>query len=348
MELDHPVVPVDRDILHAIDAVWASLAEPGRWLTGAQRVAVAHECRTAADGRRGTSSVLTDHHRDLVAYVVHDPAGIQDVALPDLLGPAMSVDEYVELCAVAAKVVAIDRFCTGLGASLLPLPSPRPGEPGRRRPPAAADHGARVPMLDPEALAAEIGPGTYHVNVRRGHSLVPEEADLQIRLVEALYVPDLLAHGLAGRRGLDRAQIEAVATRVSTLNRCFYCSAGHAALLTMAAGEGSGDAVAGAAAGGGDGHGVEHGPQLFALVEALVQGRPTLEAARAAAAEVLTDEQLLGAIATTCAFLLLNRVSDTSGIPLDPMGAAVLADLPPELGLGDLPGAARTTDAPAP
>jgi AhpD family alkylhydroperoxidase len=338
-------VGADDEISAAVDAVWASLARPGRWLTSEQRVTVAEECRAATEVRRGTSPALTDHHRDLVATIVHDPAALHDTALETILGPDTVPDEYVEVSAVAAKVIAIDLLHAGLGLDPLPLPAPGTGEPSRRRPAAAAELGARVPMLSAEDLTEEIGPGIYHVNVRRGHSLVPEEAALQIQLVEALYVPDLLAHGLAGRRGLDRDQIEAIATRVSSLNRCFYCSAGHAQLLAMTTTDDRRPDLAGAAAGEGDA-GVAHGAELLALAEAMVRGRPPLDQARAAAAAVLDPEQLLGAIATTAAFVLLNRVSDTSGIPLDDMAVGLLDRVPEEVGLDSLPGARRTGTEP--
>lgn len=342
MDLSDAAIAVDDEIAVAVAAVWASLGRPGRWLTSAQRVAVADECRAAAAGRRGDERMLTDRHRDLVARVVHDPAGLQDVEMSELLGPDLRVDEYVEIVAVAAKVVAVDTLCRGIGASPPAPPAPGPGEPTRARPASARDLGARVPMLTAEDLAAEIGPGVYHVNVRRGHSLVPEEAALQVQLTEALYVPDLLAHGLAGRRGLDRTQLEAVATRVSALNRCFYCSAGHAQLLAMATdadADEEPDLVA-AAHGTGDA-GIRHGAELLALAEALVRGAPPVERARAAAATVLDADQLLGAVATVAAFVLLNRVSDSAGIPLDELAVGRLDDLPAGLGLDRYAGARR-------
>ncbi len=342
MDLSDGVVPVDDEIAEAVAAVWDSLARPGRWLTSAQRVAVAAECRAAAGGGRGDDPVLSPHHRDLVARVVHDPAGLQDTPLEDLLGADLTVDEYVEVVAVAAKVVAIDLLCAGLAATPPPLPTPGDGTPSRVRPAAAGDLGARVPMLTAEDLADEIGPGTYHVNVRRGHSLVPEEAALQVRLTEALYVPDLLAHGMAGRRGLDRAQLEAVATRVSALNRCFYCSAGHAQLLAMTADDEATPDLVAAARGEGDATGVRHGAELLGLAEAMVRGAPPLDGARAGAAAVLDDEQLLGAVATVAAFVLLNRVSDSSGIPLDDLAVGLLDGLPDELDLDAYAGARRT------
>ncbi|HSL58973.1 MAG TPA: alkylhydroperoxidase-related (seleno)protein [Acidimicrobiales bacterium] len=338
MLLTGAIVPLDHEIAAAVDDVWSALGRPGRWLSGAERVALAAECRAAAAGRRGDDPLLDAHRRDLVARIVHDPAGLHDLADDELLGDLL-VDEYVELAAVASKVVAVDHLVAGLGARTLPLPTPLPGEPTRVRPAGAADLGARVPMLTPDQLADEIGPGTYHVNVRRAHSLVPEEAAQQIRLVEACYVPDLLAHGLEGRRGLQRAQIEALATRVSSLNRCFYCSAGHALLLTASGAEDGADVVG--ASQGGDA-GIDHGIELLALADAMVRDQPPLVEARAACAAVLDDTQLLGAVATVAAFVLLNRVADTSGIALDAMAAGALDALPAELGLDAAPGARRT------
>ncbi|MEZ5182241.1 MAG: alkylhydroperoxidase-related (seleno)protein [Acidimicrobiales bacterium] len=329
----------DGEIAAAVGAVWRSLERPGRWLTSAQRVAVAAECRAAAAVRRGADPSLTDHHRDLVATVVHDPASLQDEPLDAVLGPGTVIDEYVEVAAVAAKVIAIDLLCVGLELEPCRCPSPGRGAVAPA-PRGAADLGARVPMLTAEGLAAELGPGTYHVNVRRGHSLVPEEAGLQIDLVNALYLPDLLDPSMPGRRGLARTQLEAIATRVSSLNRCFYCSAGHAQLLAMAGGDGPAPDLADAAAGRGDA-GVAHGAELLALTEALVRRRSSLDAARAEAAGVLDDEQLLGAVATVAAFVLLNRVSDSSGIPLDDVARGLLAAVPTQVGLDAMPGSSR-------
>ena len=84
-----------------------------------------------------------------------------------------------------------------------------------------------------------------------------------------------------------------------------------------------------------------HGEELLALAEALVRRRSSLDAARAQASRVLDDEQLLGAVATVAAFVLLNRVSDSSGIPLDDVARGLLAAVPDEVGLGAMPGSSR-------
>lgn len=128
---------------------------------------------------------------------------------------------------------------------------------------------------------------------------------------------------------------------VPPLNRCFYCSAGHAQLLAMATTDDRRPDLAAAAHGDGDA-GVAHGAELLSLAEAMVRGRPPLDRARAAAAAVLDPEQLLGAIATTAAFVLLNRVSDSAGIPLDDMAVGLLDSVPGQVGLDSLPGARRT------
>jgi len=291
-------------------------------------------------GHRGESDCLLPAGRDLIARIVHDPAGIQDLPSEEILGDSLTIDEYVELSAIAAKVVAIDLLCVGLGAPLLPMPHAGAGNPTRVRPGAAQDLGARVPMLTAEDLTLEIGPGVYHVNVRRGHSLIPEEAALQNTLIEALYVPDLLTHGLAGRRGLDRVQLEAMATRVSALNRCYYCSTGHSQLLTMANGGADGIDLP-SIVGGQSFGGVKNGTELGALVDAMVRDQSALDSARTNALAVLTEEQFLGAVATIAAFVMLNRVSDTSGIPLDEIAVVLLDSMPNNLGFHEFPGNRR-------
>ncbi|MCB1645362.1 MAG: hypothetical protein KDI36_07910 [Pseudomonadales bacterium] len=48
------VYPVREDIQSAHRAFWQALAQPGTWLTGEQRVAVAAETRAALDCDYGT------------------------------------------------------------------------------------------------------------------------------------------------------------------------------------------------------------------------------------------------------------------------------------------------------
>jgi len=115
-----------------------------------------------------------------------------------------------------------------------------------------------------------------------------------------------------------------------------------AQLLAMTGDEDRSPDLVAAAHGTGDA-GIGHGRQLLALAEALVRGAPPLAPAPAAAAGVLDAEQLLGAVATVAAFVLLNRVSDSSGIPLDRVAMGLLDGLPEELALQSYAGARRTS-----
>ncbi|MEZ5140142.1 MAG: hypothetical protein R2711_15640 [Acidimicrobiales bacterium] len=94
------------------------------------------------------------------------------------------------------------------------------------------------------------------------------------------------------------------------------------------------DAAAGAATRGGPRRRAA-GPDRGALWR-----RSSLDAG-AEAAGVLDDEQLLGAVATVAAFVLLNRVSDSSGIPLDDVARGLLAAVPTQVGLDAMPGSSR-------
>lgn len=118
---------------------------------------------------------------------------------------------YVELVAVVATVVMVDVFAEAVGVGQAALPDPEPGEPSMTRPEGLGDIGAYVPALDPFPAA----------NVARALSLVPD-ANLMFRSVS---VPTYSAPGFASLQWdtpLSRPQVEIVASRVASMNECFY------------------------------------------------------------------------------------------------------------------------------
>jgi hypothetical protein len=59
-------------------------------------------------------------------------------------------------------------------------------------------------------------------NIVRAMSLVPDEVRALCRSSDAHYVPVAQIGDVTIRRALERAQMELVAARVSSLNECFY------------------------------------------------------------------------------------------------------------------------------
>ncbi len=236
--------PVRPDLVSAYRGAWAHIAQPGTWLTGAERVAVAEETRRARDcalcrERKAALSPFavsgTDHDCgdgplpkaivDEIHRVTTDAARLTETWYQSLLADGLTAEAYVEALGVAVVVISVDRFHHALGLPLEPLPEPRAGEPTCERPESVVDGEAWVPMQDSRRLARQVGlpAGPPVPYVLRALSLVPSEVHAWSELSDAQYLPrDQMTRFGDGRAGIDRAQIELVAGRVSALNECFY------------------------------------------------------------------------------------------------------------------------------
>ncbi|MDG2304258.1 MAG: hypothetical protein P8R42_06300 [Candidatus Binatia bacterium] len=95
-------------------------------------------------------------------------------------------------------------------------------------------------------------------------------------------------------------------------------------------GEGEGDA------------GISHGARLLAFTDAVMRGKDAeLERERKA----LNDEEYVDAVATVGAFNVVDRIADSTGIPLDATLEAVSKDVRDELGLARFGSSANTPGA---
>jgi hypothetical protein len=235
--------PVRADILAAHRRAWQRLARPGRWWSGAERLAIAREvrhapacayCRTAAaalspfavDGAHDALADLPAAAVDAVHRIRNDASRLSESWYRGLLSQGLSEGQYVELIGVLATVLAVDEFCRALGLPPFPLPAPEPGAPTRRRPAGARQNLAWVPTLAPEDVAKDdpdLYAGLAGVNIHRALSLVPEEVIGFFDLDTALYLPDAALRDFGREyRDLTHAQIEFLAARISALNRCVY------------------------------------------------------------------------------------------------------------------------------
>lgn len=244
-DYSHSLDPVRDDLAEAHRRVWAHVAAPGTWLTGAERVAVAEETRRARscplcaerkaalspfalEGEHDQAGVLPAPMVDEIHRITTDAARLTAGWLDSLRKAGLSDESYVEALGVAVLAISIDEFHHALGLPVEPLPEARPGEPSRYRPRGAVEGEAWVPMLDPkQADPAERkliapGPGGQSAYVIRALSLVPDQVRAFADLSGAQYLSFEKMLGFETGRALDRSQIELVAGRVSALNECFY------------------------------------------------------------------------------------------------------------------------------
>ena len=214
--------------------IWLALGKPGTCWMSAERIGIAREARRARALRGLAPRVedpveptLPDAAVDIARQVGGRPESL-DEAWYKASASALSDAEYVELAAVVVQTVAVDVFCRAIDIPLHAYPLAREGEPSRERPATAVPQEAWVPTLPSGPAGGEAGRSIWGdapmPNVIRALSLIPADAALVLAQCEALYleIPQVLDPSYEPKRGLERAQIELIAGRVSAVNECFY------------------------------------------------------------------------------------------------------------------------------
>jgi len=242
LSFDAAPVPVRDDVAAALPNVWARIGEPGTWLTGEQRAAIAAEARNVAgcalcaerkaaispyavSGAHDHLGVLPDAWVDIIHRVISDPGRLSEHWFREITDGGIEVGEYVELIGVVVSVVGIDTFCRGIGQDAPAIPTAQAGEPSREQPEQLNTELAWVPTLDPDhdgPLQREFYPGSA-AHIRRALTLVPATARSFWEMANTLYLRgDQMRDFGTEYRAISHAQIEMIAGRVSALNQCLY------------------------------------------------------------------------------------------------------------------------------
>ena len=224
------------DLTEAHERAWAAIAGPGTWLTGAERVAVAAEIRSAHACelcRRIKAALLPNSvgahdgaRRELIHRVVNDPGRLSEKWVQSVLARGLSEGEYVEIVGLVAMVMMMDTFHLAFGLPLRELPDPKAGEPTRYRPAGAKKQAAWLPLVEPQDATEVDGP-MYPTPkagyIYRGLSLVPQSLRDYWALANCHYLPGQYVYQFdKSIRALSRPQMEIVAARVSALHQCVY------------------------------------------------------------------------------------------------------------------------------
>ncbi len=243
LSYDDAPVSVRQDLIDSHRRTWRRIAEPGTWLDGATRVAIAAESRNAFDcalcrqrkdalspnavqGEHDTLGDLPAALVDVIHRVMTDPSRLSHGWFRGVIDAGMPETEYVEAVGVACTTLAVDGVARGLGLPLRDLPEPLPGEPSRQRPVGAKPGPAWVPWVMPDDVT-EAEKGLYDhgaTNVCKAMSLVPQAAIGFFDVVTAQYLPGITAiRDFGGQyRAIDRKQIELLSARISAINQCAY------------------------------------------------------------------------------------------------------------------------------
>lgn len=235
-------VLIRDDLISRHQRTWQHIANPGTWLSGEQRIAVAAETRHARDcafcmerkealspyavkGAHNHLGNLPEVTIDMIHRIVTDPARLSHDWFRACLEGGLSEEEYVETLAIIASVTVIDTFTIAIGMTLHPLPEPKAGAPTKERPARASQGAAWVSWIE-KADATDDDSKTFGpnaTNVRRALSLVPSDAHRFMDLMAVHYLPEDEKNNLdIDTRAIDRQQIELIAGRVSAINQCAY------------------------------------------------------------------------------------------------------------------------------
>jgi hypothetical protein len=236
-------VTLRPELLPALETAIAQLGQPGDWLDGAQRLAVAREARRAwscgvcaeriaalspyaIEGEHDSDGDLPADWVDAIHRVVTDSGRLTETWLRSHLAGGMAEDEYVEIVSVTIITTVIDTFALGIGIDPPDLPEATAGIPDRYRRADARPGPGWVSTIAPEDAAADFADfydNDSHFYIRRSLTLRPQEVRRFWNLMNPLYMEDPRVHELDGlTRGINRAQIEYLAARASMLLGCYY------------------------------------------------------------------------------------------------------------------------------
>lgn len=238
-------VPIREDLPEAFRSAWEHIAKPGPGWSGAERVAIAEECRraetcalcrkrkdavspNAVQGEHDHGGGLPTEAIEAVHRMSSDPGRLSKGFLEETLTAGLTDIQWVEIVGLVSALKSVDAFHRAMGLPAEPLPEPGPGEATGYRPEGATMSGAWLPMIREKDLGENekdiYGGAPQTGNVIRAMSLAPDEVRNLGVLSDAMYIKphEVGSFSATGNRALDRMQLELLGSRVSKLNECFY------------------------------------------------------------------------------------------------------------------------------
>ena len=189
----------------------ATIASPGSFFTGAERLDFAAHARAARGLTAAASSSLPPVVASAVARVAAEAMTTRSNDVAAWEADGRDVLAYVELVAVVSLICSLDSYRVGTGAPLDPLPEPIPGDP--------------TPVVDDRAVTSNSWVPTVGVALApTALSALPDESNAKKPVGQVFYLTDEFVHkyDVEPGRELTRPQMELVASRTSWLNECFF------------------------------------------------------------------------------------------------------------------------------
>jgi len=322
------------DILEAHRVAIASLSLPGvRW-TSTELIAIATEQRRALDHRdlspwdapSTIAGVIADDHLlaptvvDVVWRLTNHSGTLSDDWYEATVSQLPTAEHYVELLGIVAIMSAMDRSGAGFHTAAR----------ARVR---TTKRGSRGGGDGLDTLGSD-GPRRRFGRVRCSHRYTRRRQDAALAQRRPVHEGRAGARRLRLRPRVAGAKPD-VAARTARGNECFYCTTGHAMLLGLSGGLGTGETI--------DpsmfvtGAGVPHGGLIARFVDAATADNDDLPAARDQLAIAVGPEALIEVAAVMGAVHMTNRLTNGTGTPLESHYIDASAALRSDLGLDELP-----------
>ena len=215
-------LPVRESTLRAHQRTLETIASPGAWWSGEDRIAIVEEARSAVncplcqqrskalspatiDGDHDHNAELPEAAIEVIHAMRNDSGRLTRRWFDGVMASGLDREAYVELVSVVASSVVVDTFAQGIGATITELPMAQPGEPSRESSAEVAEAGAWIP------IAAQ-----GKANILSSLGLLPGAVDLFFGAFNESYYMGTTELDLQHR------QVELVASKVSAVNQCFY------------------------------------------------------------------------------------------------------------------------------
>ena len=238
-----PLSPADHTTA-GIDLAWAQLGQAGGWFDGRERISIAADARLARQcgfclerkaalspyalqGEHAESETdLSNLVVDTIHRIVTDPGRLSERWYSELADAGMRPEELVEITSIIGVITIADTLARALSQPERPLPTVSEGGPHRQSVSGTTLTRGWVPMVEPESAEGmlklmydELVAGAGFVfNVARALTSVPEA----VRDFFSAFLPNYSTHGQVRSGGLDRMQVELLASSTSAWNDCFY------------------------------------------------------------------------------------------------------------------------------
>ena len=201
-------VPVREDLTDAYRTIWGHMSRPGPAFDADQRIRMLHTARSGI----GVEVAATDDGRALefLAATLYQDPGSVDRSMVEASIAERGEPVTVETIFLVSMLAGVDGTHRALGVELEPLPQPLNGETTGQ-------------------IASGMERRRSHVSMPRNSitvalDLLPSESAAYAAMCGPQYMTfaEMVDPTFERSPGLNRAQLETVASRTSLLNECFY------------------------------------------------------------------------------------------------------------------------------